>query len=191
MICDPPYKKADLNVVKATLFNPGMKENSSVFCHTQGWAIIAETIAGNGNRAFKSYESYLPANYNSKAEIREIEPYVYSQFTHSKYSPRYGASRLPWLTGSASWAYFTASQYILGIQPDYKGLRIDPCIPKDWDKITVSRRFRNKMLQIEIHNPNKSEKGIEKLIINGTEIKSNFVPADMLKETNTIIAYLK
>ncbi|NJK86498.1 MAG: hypothetical protein HC906_11540 [Bacteroidales bacterium] len=31
MIVDPPYEKADLNVVKAPLFNKGMKENGSIF----------------------------------------------------------------------------------------------------------------------------------------------------------------
>jgi cellobiose phosphorylase len=191
MICDPPYTKADLKVVKAKLFNPGMKENGSIFCHTQGWAIMAETLTGNGERAFHYYDSYLPASYNEKAEIRGIEPYVYSQSTHSKYSPRYGASRLPWLTGAAAWAYFTASQYILGIQPDYKGLRIDPCIPKNWDKVQISRRFRGKTVNIEILNPDKKEKGIERLVVNGTEVKGNFIPFEMLKETNTVVAYLK
>jgi len=191
MICDPPYKKADLNVVKATLFNEGMKENGAIFCHTQGWAVIAETLTGNGSRAFQYYESYLPSAYNSKAEIREIEPYVYSQSTNSKYNDRYGASRLPWLTGAATWAYYAASQYILGIQPDYTGIHIEPCIPADWDIIKVSRRFRGKLLNIEIQNPNKSEKGIEKLIVNGKEIIDNFIPVEMLKENNTIVALMK
>jgi cellobiose phosphorylase len=191
MICDLPYKKADLNVVKATLFNEGMKENGAIFCHTQGWAVIAETLTGNGNRAFQYYESYLPSAYNSKAEIREIEPYVYSQSTNSKYNDRYGASRLPWLTGAATWAYYAASQYILGIRPDYGGIRIDPCIPKDWDNINISRRFRGKMLNIEIRNPNKNEKGIEKLILNGNEIYDNFIHFEILKENNTIIAFMK
>ena len=191
MICDPPYKKADMNVVKATLFNEGMKENGSIFCHTQGWAVMSEAINGHGNQAFRYYESYLPATYSDKAEIREIEPYVYSQSTISKYSTRQGASRLPWLTGAATWAYYSASQYILGIQPDYTGIRIDPCIPPTWDKISISRRFRNKVLHIQINNPNKSEKGVEKLMVNGVEIKGNFIPAELLKDTNEVVAYMK
>ncbi len=191
MICDPPYKKADMNVVKATLFNEGMKENGSIFCHTQGWAVMSEAINGHGNQAFRYYESYLPATYSDKAEIREIEPYVYSQSTISKYSTRQGASRLPWLTGAATWAYYSASQYILGIQPEYTGIRIDPCIPAAWDKISISRRFRNKVLHIQINNPNKSEKGVEKLMVNGVEIKGNFIPAELLKDTNEVVAYMK
>ena len=128
-IIDPPYEKADIKVVKAPLFNKGMKENGAIFCHTQGWSIIAEALLGNGQQAFDYFRAYMPASFNTKAEIRQIEPYVYSQSTHSNYSPRFGASRLPWLTGAATWAYFSVSQYILGLQPQYDGMKIDPCIP--------------------------------------------------------------
>ncbi len=53
MILDPPVEKTDPKVIKAVLFNKGMKENGSIFCHTQGWAIIAETMLGRGNQAYQ------------------------------------------------------------------------------------------------------------------------------------------
>lgn len=191
VICDPPYTKEDLKVIRAVLFNPGMKENGAIFCHTQGWAVMAEAINNNGTRAFDYYKSFLPASYNSKAEIREIEPYVYSQSTHGKHSPSYGASRLPWLTGAATWAYFSAMQYIIGIRPEYEGITIDPCIPKEWNDFSVTRLFRNKTLDITIKNQNSSEKGINSIEVNGEVIKDNFIPIEKLKSNNSIIAYMK
>jgi N,N'-diacetylchitobiose phosphorylase len=190
MICDPPYEKAELNVIKATLFNKGTKENGSIFNHTQGWAVIAEAMNGNGNTAYRYYRAYMPATMNSKAEIREIEPYVYCQSTHSSYSPRYGASRLPWLSGAATWAYYAATQYILGIQTDYNGLRIDPCIPSDWDKFRVRRRFRDKFLDIEVINESHRKKGISRLIFNDEELEGNFIPFDKILGNNTVRAFL-
>lgn len=190
MIINPPYEKADLNVVKAPLFNKGTKENGAIFCHTQGWAVISEALASNGDRAFEYYLSFLPSNYNDNAEIREIEPYVYNQSTHSKYSPRYGASRLPWLTGAATWAYYAASQYILGIRPEYTGITIDPCIPKDWKNFTVERRFRNKMLSIEVINSGNVMKGVKKIILNGKEIQGNFISQEDILETNDVKVYM-
>jgi N,N'-diacetylchitobiose phosphorylase len=187
MILDPPYEKADLSIIKATLFNKGMKENGAIFCHIQGWAIIAETLLGHGNQAYEYFRAYMPAAFNSKAEIREIEPYVYCQSTHSKYSPRYGASRLPWLSGSATWSYFTATQYILGIRPDYNGLIIDPCIPSEWKGFEVTRRFRNKDLLIKVVNKSGVQKGVKKITLNGAEIKGNFIPVEMLKENNEVL----
>jgi N,N'-diacetylchitobiose phosphorylase len=190
MICDPPFEKADLSVIKATLFNKGMKENGAIFCHTQGWAIIAETMLGHGKQAYEYFRSYMPAACNRNAEIREIEPYVYSQSTHSKYSPHYGASRLPWLSGSATWSYYTATHYILGIRPDYKGLIIDPCITPEWKNFKVTRRFRNKNFHFIIQNEKGVQKGVKKLILNGVEIQGNLIPLEMMKEINEVLVVM-
>ena len=190
MICDPPYIKTDAEVIKAPLFNAGTKENAGIFCHTQGWAVMAETIYGNGNQAYKYFKASMPAAYNTKAEVREIEPYVYCQSTHSKYSPRYGASRLPWLTGAATWAFYAASQYILGIRPEYDGITIDPCIPSDWGEIKITRYFRKKILHITVQNPDRKQKGIKNLTVNGTLLESNFIPVSLLKENNEVTAII-
>lgn len=186
-VCAPPYEKTDHKIVKAPLFNPGMKENASIFSHTQGWAVIAETLLGNGNQAYEYYRSYMPSAYNTKAEIRQIEPYVYCQFTHSRYSPRFGASRLPWLSGAATWSYYTATQYILGIQPEYNGIRIDPCIPSDWKQFEVTRRFRKKNIRIKINNPLGVEKGVKEIKLNGKNLESNIIPMESLTADNELI----
>ncbi len=190
MLCDPPYEKTEHSVVKAPLFNKGMKENGAIFCHTQGWAVMAESILGNGDRAYKYYRAFLPAAFNNKAEIRQTEPYVYAQTTNSKYNMRFGASRNPWLSGTTAWAYYSAAQYILGIRPHYNGLIIDPCIPSDWKGFTAERIFRGKKISIEVQNPNGANKGIKKLILNNVEINDNIVPANMLSQSNKIIAIM-
>lgn len=187
MLCAPPYKNIRCAEIRSILYNKGVKENASIFCNTQGWAIMAETMLGHGDRTFKYFRSYMPASFNDKAEIRGIEPYVYSQYTHSIYSARYGASRVPWLTGAASWAYYVATQYILGIQPDYKGLRIDPCIPASWKEFAVTRRFRNKMLNITVMNPIGVQKGIKRITLNGQEIVGNLIPTSKMRKTNTVL----
>lgn len=187
MICDPPVTRMDPKVIRARLFNPGMKENAAIFCHTQGWAVIAETLLGNGNRAWQYFHAYMPSAYNTKAEVREIEPYVYCQSTHSKYSSRFGASRVSWLSGAATWAYYAASQYILGIQPEYTGLRIDPCIPDTWDRLDLVRVFRGKQFNIEIVNPNGVQKGVRSVTLNGDVLGDNFIAIDQAGPHNTVI----
>jgi N,N'-diacetylchitobiose phosphorylase len=187
IIVDPPYAKTDHRIVKAPLFNQGMKENASIFSHTQGWAIIAETMLGNGNQAYQYYRAFMPAAYNTKAEIRQIEPYVNCQFTNSKYSPRFGASRLPWLTGAAAWSYYAATQYILGIQPDYQGLRIDPCLPADWKEIKITRRFRQKNFAITIINKTGVQKGIKEIVVNNRKIEGNLIPLNIMEADNEVL----
>lgn len=189
-VCDPPFDKTDYTVVRAALMNQGMKENGSIFQHTQGWAVMAEAMLGHGNRAFEYFRAYMPAAYNDRAEIRGIEPYVYAQSTHSKYSPHYGASRIPWLSGTASWSYYAAAQYILGVQPDYHGLRIDPCIPSDWKEFSVTRKFRGKTFNIKVRNPDGVQKGVKKVAINRADIDGNLIPVDKMNETNEVLVVM-
>ena len=185
-ICDPPFVKTDFHIMLAALFNPGMKENGSIFSHIQGWAVIAETLLGHGGRAYQYFRAYLPGAYNTRAEVREIEPYVYCQFTHSKYSPRAGASRIPWLSGSATWSFFAAAQYILGLRPEYGGLTIDPCIPADWKGFRATRTFRGKRVNVEVTNPSGVQKGVKKLVLNGEPLAGNFIPAEKLAADNEV-----
>lgn len=187
MVCDPPYENLVVAEIRSVLFNKGVKENGGIFQHTQGWAIMAETMLAHGDRAVEYFRAYMPAAQNNKAQIRGIEPYVYCQSTHSKHSPRYGASRLPWLTGAAAWAYYSATQYILGIRPDYDGLRIDPCIPSSWKQFTVVRRFRNKILNIKVANDSAVQKGVKRIILNGKELEGNLVPAAKMKKNNEVL----
>jgi len=186
MVLDPPVTQLDPSIMRARLFNPGMKENGAVFCHTQGWVIIAESLLGRGDQSYQYLRTFMPAAYNEKAEVRESEPYVYCQSTHSKYSPRYGASRLPWLTGAATWAYHATSQYMLGIRPEYNGLSIDPCIPSHWNEFKVTRVFRGKTYHIHVQNPKAVQKGIQTIVMNGQEIEGTILDPMLAKAENTV-----
>lgn len=186
MLCDPPYTNSDYNIVRAQLMNPGLKENGGIFVHTQGWAVIAETMLGHGEHAYEYLRAFLPAACNTKAEIREIEPYVLSQSTHTKYSPKHGASRVPWLSGSATWTYNAICQYVLGIRPEYDGLMIDPCIPPEWEGFEVKRKFRGANLTITINNKASVEKGVTEIRLNGEKIEGNVIPVNLLDAHNIV-----
>jgi cellobiose phosphorylase len=189
-LCDPYTDKTDYHVALATLFNRSMKENGGIFTHTQGWAVMAEAALGRGQKAFDYFRAYMPAAYNTRAEIREIEPYVYCQSAHGKYSPRFGASRVPWLSGSATWAYFSAVQAILGLRPEYDGLTIDPAIPASWKGFTATRRFRGKTLRIRVDNPKGVQKGVASLVVDGEEVPGKMVPAGRIRDVSDVVVTL-
>ena len=189
-MCAPPFAKTPVQVMRAVLFNPGNKENGGIFSHTQSWGVLAELAAGDPETAWRYYRSFLPSAQNDRADIREIEPYVHCQSTHSQFSEKFGCSRVPWLSGTASWAHFTATNHLLGIRPEMDGLRIDPVIPRDWPGFTVSRKFRGKTLRIEIKNPNGKNRGVTQLTVNGTPVEGNLVPVQLLQTENTIEATL-
>ena len=167
----PAYSKPDDDIGYITRVYKGVKENAAIFSHPNPWAIIAECKMGHGKRAMKYYDAILPYNQNNNIEIRQAEPYSYCQFIMGKDHTAYGRARHPWLTGTASWMYTAATKYILGIQPAYEGLRIDPCIPSDWKKFEVQRKWRGALYKIKVRNPEGVEKGVKSIILNGNIIE--------------------
>ena len=190
MLCAPPFVMASSSVMSSVVFNPGIKENAGIFNHTQGWGVIAEALMGNGDRAYEYCKAALPASYNDKAEIRQSEPYVVGQTTYSTYSPRAGNTRVSWLSGAATWNYYSTTQYILGIRPQYDGLLIDPCIPHEWDGFNVQRRWRGMNLSIEVKNPQHINKGVEYIEVDGQRVDAAVIPVDMIKDGTNIVAYM-
>ena len=185
-LLDPPYRQHYFDGAIMHIFNPDTKENGGIFSQSQGWLILAEAIAGHGDRAFEYFMETSPAAMNDKAEIRVIEPYAHGQFTESKASPFEGRSHVHWLTGTASTVMVGCVEGICGMCPDIEGLTIDPAIPSEWDGFTIEKTFRGKQLSIEITNPEHVQSGVIETVLNGENLKSNFIPADKLKETNKI-----
>ena len=185
-LCAPPVTTMPVKIMAARLFNPGTKENAGIFNHPQGWAVIAEALLGNGNRAYEYHNAYNPAKFNDKAEIRQSEPYVHCQSTHARYSPMHGAARLPWLSGTSAWAYYSSTAYILGIRAEIEGLSIDPCLPEDWPGYTATRMFRGRKLNIIVKNPNGIQKGVSSITVDSNPIEGTLIPIEKLEDGSII-----
>lgn len=115
------------------------------------------------------YNALCPYYQNDKIEIRQAEPYSYCQFVVGKSHTAFGRARHPFMTGTGGWAYFAATQYMLGIKPGLKELFVNPCIPEEWDGFSVKRRFRNAVYDIRVENPLHISKGIQKIYVDGKE----------------------
>jgi len=188
-LCEPAYEKIDCSIMRAVLFNPGVKENGGIFSHTQPWAVMAECMLGNGDRAFRYLKSYLPAAQNDRAEIRQIELYVHCQSTFGRQNPHSGRSRVPWLSGSVAWSYHVMSQWILGIRPELDGLRIDPCIPHKWPGFSVERVYRGKRIRIRVENPDRLCRGVRTLeIVGGQTVEGNLLAPDLIVDGMEVVA---
>ncbi len=105
-----------------------------------------------------------------------MEPYVYSQMIAGKDAKNFGQAKNSWLTGTAAWNFYVISNYILGVKPDWDGLKIDPCIPHDWEGYHISRRFRGATYEIDIQNPGHVCRGVKQVTVDGKEIEGNVLP---------------
>lgn len=163
----PSYTKPDDDIGFITRVYPGVKENGAIFSHSNPWVWAAECTLGHGTRAMEYYQSLLPFNQNDRIEVRQAEPYAYCQFVMGPDHTAFGRARHPWLTGSAGWAYFAATHYMLGIRPGYDALTIDPCIPAAWKSFSATRIWRGATYRIRVENPDGAEKGVCSLTLNG------------------------
>jgi cellobiose phosphorylase len=186
----PGFNGYDPKYGGVTTYPPGAKENGGIFLHPNPWAIIAETILGNGERAYEYYAQINPVAKNDSVEVYECEPYVYAQNILGDEHPQFGLARNSWLTGTASWCYQAATQWILGIRPEYGGLRIDPCIPSAWSEFSVARRFRGRMLDITVHNPHRVCSGVVEMRVDGKAYLGHTVPADLPEVRHWIEVWL-
>ncbi len=177
-ILDPAYRTVDQHIGLATRCVPGKKENGAVFNHPVSWAILAECLLGNGDRAFDLYKRALPMNPVIDIDRYEVEPYVYAEYVTSPDHPTYGQASHSWLTGSSTWMFRDGLDYILGVRPTYSGLLIDPCIPHQWNGFRVQRRYREKNYDIRVTNPDHVNTGVQHVNINNTPVEKQLVDLD-------------
>ncbi len=184
---NPAFTKYHIELGEISTYIPGYKENAGIFCHNNPWIMIAEAKLGRGNEAFEYWRKISPAYLEEISELHRTEPYVYAQMIAGKDAFKPGEAKNSWLTGTAAWNFVAISQFILGIQPQFDGLLIDPCIPETWKEYSVTRKFRGKTLNIEVKNPSGVQKGVRKVLVNGKALSTNLIPLDTMTDSNKVI----
>ena len=174
---NPAFTTYHVEMGEISSYPEGYKENAGIFCHNNPWVIIGETVSGRGDDAWHHYTKILPSYVEEEYQtLHKVEPYVNCQMVAGKDAARPGEGKNSWLTGTAAWMWYTVSEFILGIQPDYEGLRIDPCLPSTAKEYTVKRRFRGALYHIHVVNPNGHQKGVKRISLDGKAVSGNLVP---------------
>lgn len=186
----PAYSEYHVELGEVSSYPPGYKENAGVFCHNNPWIQFALMKLGDGDRALEYYLSICPAAKESIIETYRGEPYVYSQMIAGKDAANPGEAKNAWLTGCAAWTFLTVSQGFCGVQPGYRGLKLDPCIPTGWPSFTVTRLFRGATYRITVRNPHGKNRGVRALTVNGKTIEGNIIPLAKTGETVIVDAVL-
>jgi len=184
VLLNPAFTYYHLNLGEISTYPPGYKENASIFCHSNPWIIIAETLIGRGDRAFDYYQRINPSVREAISEVHRCEPYVYAQTIAGKDAPTHGEAKNSWLTGTASWNFVAITQHILGIKPTYEGLSIQPVIPSDWKGFEAQRMFRDVLYHIKVERNGPGN--VASLTVNGQPITGSIIsiPSQGTKEVH-------
>ncbi len=174
LLQQPAFSGYQVRLGEISSYPPGFKENASVFCHTNPWIMIAETIVGHGDQAFDYYKRINPSAREAISEVHRCEPYVYCQTIAGRDTPKHGEAKNSWLSGTAAWNYVAITQWILGIRPTYSGLEIAPVIPADWDGFRVKRVFRGVTYDITVTRTGPGN--AVRLVANGEPVAGLVVP---------------
>jgi cellobiose phosphorylase len=118
----------------------------------------------------------LMPNKQKDYDLYKTEPYVYAEYLVGPEHPYlYGEGAFTWITGAAGWSFMAATEWILGARRDLDGLRIDPCIPRQWKKCAIRRPFRGAIYEIEIENPQGVEHGVKEIYVDAKKIPGNLI----------------
>jgi cellobiose phosphorylase len=146
----PAYSRYYLHLGEISSYPPGYKENAGIFCHTNPWIMIAETMIGRGDHAHDYYLRINPSKRQGISKLHKCEPYVYAQMIAGRDAPAHGEAKNSWLTGTAAWNYVAITQWILGIRPTFNGLQIAPVMPPDWNGFEAIRYYRGVRFAIHV-----------------------------------------
>lgn len=171
-------------------YSPGCGENGAIFCHANTWAIIAEALLGRPEQAWHYYRQLVPHLALQKVGLDryKAEPYAYVSNIIGPENPKYGWANVTQVSGTAAWMDLAATQYLLGLRPEFAGLRLAPCLPSTWPGFTATRRFRGCDLRIEVRRARAGEP--PGLSLDGAELPDNLVPATALVGRATADAIL-
>jgi cellobiose phosphorylase len=174
VVHQPAFTRYYLHLGEISSYPPGYKENASIFCHTNPWIMIAETMIGNADKAYDYYLRINPSSREELSDVHRCEPFVYAQTIAGKDAPTHGEAKNSWLTGTAAWNYVAISQWILGIRPTYDGLRIAPVIPSAWSGFEAVRNYRGVRYVVRVKRQGPGNE--VQLEVDGKPVAGNVVP---------------
>jgi cellobiose phosphorylase len=171
----PCFTRGDDHIGRVSYFEPGAYENGSVYNHGVAFKIVADCLLGRAEQAFDSVRRMLPSNPDNPAAASGVEPYAVTNMYLGPDNPgRAGESLMGWITGTAGWLFRGVTEFIVGVQADYDGLRVRPCLPQAWRELNVRREFRNAVYEIRFVRAERSESS--DIRVDGKPLEGDLLP---------------
>jgi len=172
---NPPFDKSQMNPGYIKGYVPGVRENGGQYTHAAVWLTMAYAALGDKKRTWELLQMINPVNHGNNEEVvndYKVEPYViaadvYAQPLHK------GRGGWTWYTGSAGWFYQLITEWFLGIKKKGTSLSFHPCLPEEWDEVTIDYRYHDTVYHITYQQ--RKGAGITRLLLNNAEQPEDFI----------------
>jgi len=171
LLLEPPFGGLRHDPGYIGAYPAGVRENGGQYSHAAAWLGWAHAVAGDGDAAANILRLLNPvsrARSHDDVERYRVEPYVLAGDIYS-IAPQTGRGGWTWYTGAAAWTWRLGIEAILGLHADAGGLRIDPCIPRDWAGFEARLRLEGREVHVVVDNPDRVSRGVRRLTLDGID----------------------
>ncbi|HHY83465.1 MAG TPA: hypothetical protein GX505_12445 [Clostridiales bacterium] len=189
----PTFTKRDDNIGRISCLEPGVCENGTIYSHVNAWLILGLLKNRRPVKAFETLKKIMPGYMEGQSELKNnCPPYMFANCYYGK-DHRNNSMQMEflWITGSLPWYYHLLLNDFIGARAEYDGLRIDPCIPPEWEQCEIERHYRDAVYHIVIKNPDRKGFGEVQLKVDGKDFNGNIVPAFSDNQIHHIEAVIK
>jgi cyclic beta-1,2-glucan synthetase len=178
LLLTPPFDKTPRDPGYIKGYAPGVRENGGQYTHAAIWTAWAFAMLGQGDRAeglFRLLNPVYHADKPEKAARYMVEPFGIAADIYSE-PPHTGTGGWTGYTGSAAWMYRLGIEAILGFTRQGDTLKVAPCIPGNWPGFQLTYRFGRTAYQVRVENPDRVNRGIRQIMLNGLSLPDNRIP---------------
>ena len=174
----PPFRHSNPSPGYIMNYPDGLRENGGQYTHGAMWYIMAklhesDELPNLSDEAYFLYSLINPIHRTqSLADVLKykVEPYCIAADIYS--NPQHpGRGGWTWYTGSASWAYKTGIENILGIDRQGDTVTVRPRIPSGWSGYTIRYKYGHSLYVIKVtkSQDDKVDRTFFTLVDDGTE----------------------
>ncbi|KAF1358698.1 Six-hairpin glycosidase [Lizonia empirigonia] len=151
----PPFTAMREDVGRVTQKYPGQGENGSVYNHAASFFAWALYTIDEADRAYSCLRAMIAGpdeeDLLARGQLPVFIPNYYrGGWGIEKLQRTTGRSSQLFNTGTVSWAYRCIIEGLCGLRGVKEGLKIEPKLPKEWNGIKATRKFRGATFEVQI-----------------------------------------
>ncbi len=151
----------------------GRSEHANPYNHgSHGFLGRALAVAGEGDLLLDALHSLLPYDQEKHPTARTMTP-PYAVVNVWERIPGFPfRGKDSFLTGSTAYGMRLVYDWMVGLKPTFAGIKIDPCLPRHFDQLTVRFHWLQREIELHLENPDAVATGIRRVTVDGRALRN-------------------